>query len=333
MALAALVGRAGGGQGFDGGGGGGGGLGGGLGGSGLGRGGVGGGGGFLFFGGGGGGGGSVATVVVVVLVLAVVGVVALRAASRSSRYSRWRRSPGAPGPSEVPPPEIRPSEGTWQGDDRPAIETVPADLFPGSRPAPAGPGGPAPAGPDEGLAAIAARDPGFDREGFLQEVQRTFFVVQEAWTQRKPDMSRQVMADALWQEHRAQIEAQLTAHHHNVLDDLAVGSVTIRSARTDAGHDTVVVRVTAASADYEVDDERGRVVRGHRDVRQWREDWTFQRSASATTPTGGGTMSARCPNCGAPLDLDLAGVCHYCRAPVSSGAYDWVLARIAQVGV
>ena len=34
---------------------------------------------------------------------------------------------------------------------------------------------------------------------------------------------------------------------------------------------------------------------------------------------------------GAPLDLDLAGVCKYCKAPISSGAYDWVLARIAQV--
>jgi hypothetical protein len=29
--------------------------------------------------------------------------------------------------------------------------------------------------------------------------------------------------------------------------------------------------------------------------------------------------------------VDLAGVCHYCRAPVMSGQYDWVLTRIDQV--
>jgi hypothetical protein len=57
----------------------------------------------------------------------------------------------------------------------------------------------------------------------------------------------------------------------------------------------------------------------------------FQRSSHATTPSGGGTLEQHCPNCGAPLDLDLAGTCKYCRAPVMSGEYDWVLTRIDQV--
>ena len=43
-------------------------------------------------------------------------------------------------------------------------------------------------------------------------------------------------------------------------------------------------------------------------------------------------MSDHCPNCGAPLDVDLAGVCSYCRAPIMSGKYDWVLTRIEQIG-
>jgi predicted amidophosphoribosyltransferase len=72
-------------------------------------------------------------------------------------------------------------------------------------------------------------------------------------------------------------------------------------------------------------------VRGSRDVSEWTEDWVYQRSSDATTKTGAGTMNQRCPNCGAPLDLDLAGVCSYCKAPVMSGRYDWVLTRIDQV--
>jgi len=42
-------------------------------------------------------------------------------------------------------------------------------------------------------------------------------------------------------------------------------------------------------------------------------------------------MAQHCPNCGAPLDVDLSGVCSYCKAPIMSGAYDWVLSRIDQV--
>ena len=75
----------------------------------------------------------------------------------------------------------------------------------------------------------------------------------------------------------------------------------------------------------------GKVVRGNRSVEQWQEDWTFQRSSAAVTKPEGGTLSSKCPNCGAPLDVDLQGVCNYCHAPVMSGQYDWVLARIGQV--
>jgi hypothetical protein len=63
----------------------------------------------------------------------------------------------------------------------------------------------------------------------------------------------------------------------------------------------------------------------------WQEDWIFQRSSKATTKKDGGTLQQRCPNCGAPLDVDLTGTCKYCRAPIMSGDYDWVLARIDQV--
>ena len=75
----------------------------------------------------------------------------------------------------------------------------------------------------EGLAAITAHDPGFSQEAFLEQAQRTFFIVQQAWTQRQPGMSRQVMADGLWQQHRTQIQGYIDAHKRNVLEDLAVG--------------------------------------------------------------------------------------------------------------
>lgn len=219
-----------------------------------------------------------------------------------------------------------PLQGNWSHSDQPAIATTRGDLFPGSNPE-----GGAGQSSDAGLAAIAAHDPLFSQDRFLEEVQRAFFVVQGAWTQRKPEMSRQVMADGLWQQHRVQIQGYIDAGKRNVLEDISVGSMTIIAAYTDAGYDTITVRIMAACTDYDVADATGKVIRGHKDVDQWMEDWTFQRSSSAKTPKDGGTMSQRCPNCGAPLDLDLSGECKYCKAPVSSGSYDWVLARISQV--
>ncbi len=303
--LAGVLLRAGGGQGFDGGGGGGS----SGGGAGL------GGGGFFFFGGGG-GGAAMGTVLIVGLVLLLV---VLRLS-----WPRWRGGRRSVAARAGAPPS--PPTGQWSHDDQPAINSVQGDLFPGTAPSVARSESAA-----DGLAAITAHDPGFSKEAFLEQAQRTFFVVQQAWTQRQPGMSRQVMADGLWQQHRTQIQGYIDAHKRNVLEDLAVADLTIIGAHHDQSYDTITLRVVAACADYDVDDGNGRVVRGNKQVSQWAEDWTFQRSGSATTPVGGGTLTAKCPNCGAPLDLDLAGTCKYCKAPVSSGAYDWVLARIAQL--
>jgi predicted lipid-binding transport protein (Tim44 family) len=316
LALSTILARAGGGHGFSGGGGGGGHSFGGGGG---------GGGGVFFFGGGGGGGGGGGIIGFIFLIVIVLIVLALFAAYRRSRTAVM----DSPGGSGVGGPGGAPGGSTpsWTGSQQPAINSVRGELFPGSDQQ-AHPGA---TSADEGVAQIQVHDPAFNTEVFLETVQRAFFVVQEAWTDRKPDMSRQVMADGLWQQHKVQIEQYIAEHKRNVLEDLAVGDLTVLSAHSDATYDTITVRVLAACADYDVNDESGKVVRGNRRVGNWQEDWTFQRSSKAVTKPGGGTLSAKCPNCGAPLDVDLQGVCKYCHAPIMSGDYDWVLARIGQV--
>ena len=218
--------------------------------------------------------------------------------------------------------------GDWRHDDRPAAASIPGELFPEAHARAVQAASPV----DVGLAAIKAHDANFDQEQFTQQVQRVFFIVQEAWSERKPEMSRQVMADGLWQQHRAQIQGYVDGHKRDMLDNLAVANVWPVAAHSDPQHDTITVRIVAASADYDVDDNTGRVLRGDKEVRQWQEDWTFQRSSSAQTQIGGTQLGDKCPNCGAPLDVDLAGTCRYCKAPIMSGAYDWVLSRISQVG-
>ena len=213
-------------------------------------------------------------------------------------------------------------------DPRPAADSIAGELFPERHARAMQAASPV----DVGLAAIQAHDPGFELEQFTQQVQRVFFMVQQAWSERKPETSRQVMADGLWQEQRDQIQGYLDRHRRNMLDYLAVSNIWPVAAHSDGHFDTVTMRIVAACTDYDVDDNTGRVVRGDRQIQKWEEDWTFQRSSAAQTKTGGTTLGSKCPNCGAPLDVDLAGACRYCKALIMSGDYDWVLARISQVG-
>lgn len=297
--LAFVLARAGGGEGFGGFGGGGGG-----GGGTVFRGGGGGGFGFpLFFFGGGGlaAGGSIVVLLLIVGAVVAVGLGAAR--RRSQPLEPPLDDEGLTGLPAWPP-----------GPEEAAARTAAGEA--GS--------------PRAGLEAITAHDPAFSESAFLSAAERAFFLVQKAWTEQRPELSRQVMADGVWLQHRDQIESQKATGTRNVLEGLAVASAAVRSASSDQSFDFVTVRFVAGCADYYVDSE-GRFVRGDRQMRQWSEDWIFQRSSSATTRTDGGTLGSHCPNCGAPLDLDEAGTCSYCRALVMSGAYDWVLSRIEQV--
>jgi predicted lipid-binding transport protein (Tim44 family) len=247
-----------------------------------------------------GGGGIIGLIILVVIVIVIVLII------RAARKNKVGTKPGAPATGVAPP----------------------------MPPAPAGAPAAAPVSNlQAGLEAIRAHDPAFDPATFISDAERAFFTVQEAWTELKPEMSRRVMADNIWQQHRVQIENYRTSNRRNVLEDLSVASANIVSAHSDTAFDTITLRFLAGCADYDIDtsNDKHKVVRGNHDFTQWTEDWTFQRSAEATTKTGGGTMASKCPNCGAPLDLDLAGVCKYCRAPVMSGKYDWVLMKIDQV--
>ena len=200
-------------------------------------------------------------------------------------------------------------------------------------------GGPGGSGPefdsakiDQGIASIRAHDPQFDTDGFIEGVERSFFVVQQAWCDQKPELSRPVMADGVWRQQSVQIEQYKNESKRNVLDGLALAHTDIVGATSEAGRDKITVSITAACADYDID-SGGRIIRGDRSVRQWREHWLFERASSATTRSDGGTMSSKCPNCGAPLDVDLQGVCQFCHSPVMNGELDWVLARIDQVDI
>ena len=183
----------------------------------------------------------------------------------------------------------------------------------------------------QGIDEIKAHDPVFDADTLVTGLQSSFYVVQQGWCDRDPSLTRSVMADSIWNSHRMQIEGYERSHQHNVLDGLAIQYANLVAASCDGSHDTVVVRFFVKSADYVVDDTNGKVVRGHQDLRDWCEDWIYQRSASATTKPGAGLLDRKCPNCGAPLDVELAGTCKYCRAPIMGGETDWVLVRIDQL--
>jgi predicted lipid-binding transport protein (Tim44 family) len=183
--------------------------------------------------------------------------------------------------------------------------------------------------PDPGLTAIAAADPAFDGQRFLDRVRHAFFTLQKAWETRDLGPARPFMGRGLYLGWLTQVRQLVALHKVNRMEDVAITNLEFAAANHGRRYDHVTVRIDASAADYEVDERDGRVIFGDRGQRPFTEYWTFERTTGTSTPAKG-LLDQTCPNCGAPAEINEVGECAYCRAAITSGRYDWVLARIYQ---
>jgi hypothetical protein len=176
--------------------------------------------------------------------------------------------------------------------------------------------------------ALLARDPGFSWPAMQSRVALIFANMQISWSGRDASQIRPFVSDNLFQSLSYWIDAYKRAGLRNVTENAQVENIQAVRVVTDKFFDALTVRVHASSTDFTIADTDGRVVSGSRSKRRkYTEYWTLIRGTGAKGPA---RTDAACPSCGAPLKIEAAGNCAYCRAKVTSGEFDWVLSRIEQ---
>jgi hypothetical protein len=128
--------------------------------------------------------------------------------------------------------------------------------------------------------------------------------------------------------HQYWIDAYRRQHLRNALDQAQITALQPVKIQEDAFYLSITLRIGAQGYDYTVDD-RGQILCGSKTrLRYWSEYWTFIRSRKAKAMPASANLN--CPNCGAPLKINNAGVCEFCGGKITSGEFDWVLSRIEQ---
>jgi hypothetical protein len=174
---------------------------------------------------------------------------------------------------------------------------------------------------------LAARDPAFTWQAFVDRVKHIFGEVQVAWSAPDLPRARPYLSDNVFQTWVYWIEAYREAGLRNVTEGSVVLGMRLARVTSDAYYDAITVRVRATGLDYTLD-AQGQVVSGDREnPRECSEYWTLVRGA---TVRGAPRADRCCPRCNAPLTVNMAGSCEHCSAHVVSGEFDWVLSRIEQ---
>jgi predicted lipid-binding transport protein (Tim44 family) len=172
-----------------------------------------------------------------------------------------------------------------------------------------------------------AINPNFAWPRLKGRVRHIFLELQAAWTERRWERARPYVSDSFFQTQLYWIAAYQKQHLRNVLKDVQIGQVEPVKITMDPFHDALTFRIFASMIDFTADEEN-HVVSGNPNApRRFSEYWTFIRHRGVNSSD---KDNVHCPNCGAPLKVNMAGVCEYCQGKITDGAFDWVLSRIEQ---
>ncbi|KKR06055.1 MAG: hypothetical protein UT34_C0001G0095 [candidate division WS6 bacterium GW2011_GWF2_39_15] len=185
---------------------------------------------------------------------------------------------------------------------------------------------------NDGLKALKKTDPQFDEQKFKTYSKKVFMSVQEGWTNRDQAVCRPFMSEEVYQSHQMQIENMKKNKTINVLENIVVGSTNI--VRVDMGEEyhKIAVKIRASMKDYKVKEGAPeKIIEGTKEqTPPFTEYWVFIRRSTLKTKLKSGLFDRKCPNCGAPIEVSVSGICKYCDANVVNGDYDWVLSEIIQ---
>lgn len=179
-------------------------------------------------------------------------------------------------------------------------------------------------------AEIQSLDPNFSSDKFVGFAREVFMKIQEAWTTKDWRPIRPFESEALFNQHKQQLDEYTRLGKTNVVEKIGIKHCSLHEFRQDGDKEVLTVWLNAIMRDYVIDDATKKVLESDPN-RDWfmKYEMVFNRKAGLKTEAGKkGTSITNCPNCGAPTEVTSAGQCTYCGSVITNGEHDWVLTDI-----
>ncbi len=172
-------------------------------------------------------------------------------------------------------------------------------------------------------------DPGFDAAALTEKLSNLYVQMQNCWTARDIEPVRPFFTDALWSQMDRQLDLLRRGGRTNYVERIAVLGVALRGYYQAGGEDHLVAEVRARIVDYTLEDQSGKLLSGDRGREKFMTyEWELTRPGGQTTAAGDGVRTVNCPNCGAPLSLNVSARCPYCGSLVELHEHDWAICAI-----
>jgi len=179
---------------------------------------------------------------------------------------------------------------------------------------------------------LEKKDPGFNKDEFIQWVESIFIELQTAWTNKDYGRIKIFEDNALYSTHKAQIQRYIKRKKTNYIENVNVKEKYINGYKVEDGFEFINLTLIVDMIDYVKDDISWNIVKGKEESVTKKYSITFRRK-EGVTETVGELKSINCPNCGAPVDIAASVVCEHCNSILNTSNHNWVMSKYKEINI
>ena len=163
--------------------------------------------------------------------------------------------------------------------------------------------------------------PSFDANKFLLNGYGIFVRIEEAWMNFDLEKVRDCITDEMFNMYESQLTSMEMNGEQNIMKDFKFINSAVTQASKQNNMLQVKTRYTVEFYDYIINRSTKAIVRGNsnRKMRMVYE-FTFIKDIE-------NKKLDKCPNCGAEININSAGICKYCNSKLVDDSKDWVMSK------
>lgn len=174
---------------------------------------------------------------------------------------------------------------------------------------------------EDAIAKLKELIPGFDEKQFLQTGYQMFLDVEDAWMNFELDKVHNIITDEMFNMYESQLSSMEIKGEQNIMNGFNLKDCAITNYINQNDNLEVETKYIIEFYDYIIDKASGKVLRGSKS-NKLRMYYNFTFIMKNTEQ-----KIDKCPNCGAPVEVNASGVCPYCNSKIVGENTSWVMSK------
>lgn len=171
------------------------------------------------------------------------------------------------------------------------------------------------------IAKLKELIPEFDEKQFLQTGYQMFLDVEDAWMNFELDKVHNIITDEMFNMYESQLSSMEIKGEQNIMSGFNLKDCAITNYINQNDNLEVETKYIIEFYDYIIDKASGKVLRGSKS-NKLRMYYNFTFIMKNTDK-----KIDKCPNCGAPVEVNASGVCPYCNSKIVGENTSWVMSK------